>query len=89
MCFETNKLMFDSIIETIKQWRRQHPEHAPKLFRIQKNIEKNRAKYGVLDYNYKRTHNEKYNTQAENIINETTDLFSKLKKLEFISVLSK
>jgi hypothetical protein len=80
---------WDSRLQTIKQWRRRHPEHAPKLYIISKKIENMRNEYikNLQEYHYRKSKSKL--EKAEKIKKEAEELFNKLSKFELLVSLSK
>jgi hypothetical protein len=76
-------------IQSLKQWRKQHPEHAPKLHMIMKKFQAMQIEHIKLlqDYHYR---NKKSSfTKAQQLVDEADNIYKKLSKLELIASLSK
>ena len=80
---------WDTIIQTIRHWRRQHPEHAPKLHIIERKIQTMQIEHikHLQEFHYR---NRKSSLErAEKIKKEAEELFKKLSKFELLATLSK
>lgn len=86
MCEEQ---FWDSMLQTIKQWRRQYPEHAPKLYMIGKKIQSMQMQHIKCLQEYHYRNRRSCLEQAEKIKQEAEELFRKLSKFELLASLSK
>jgi hypothetical protein len=80
---------WDNILQTIKQWRKQHPEHAPKLYLVQKKIESMQVLYmrNLQEYHYRNSKASLH--RSKKIKQEADELFKKLSKFELLATLTK
>jgi hypothetical protein len=80
---------WDDILQTIKQWRRQHPEHAPKLHMIERKIRTMQIEHikHLQEFHYR---NRKSSLEkSEKIKKEAEKLFKTLSRFELLATLSK
>ena len=80
---------WEDCFSTLRKWRKEHPAHAPKLYKITKTIESMQIQYkkNINDYTYKK--NPSALERAISIKQEAEDLVKKLSKLELLASLSK
>lgn len=80
---------WDDILQTLKQWRRQHPEHAPKLHMIERKIQTMQMSYikNLQEYHYRKR--KSCLEKAEKTKQEAEKLFKTLSKFELLATLSK
>lgn len=85
----TNDVFWVNAINTLKYWRKKHPDHAPQLYKFQKTFEHDYLLYIKLinQYNQKKSHSAL--DKAEQLLKNSTASFEKIKKLELIATLSK
>ena len=80
---------WDDMLQTLKQWRKHHPDHAPKIYMIEKKISNMQMMHikNLQEYHYR---NSKSSFErAKKIKQEAEDLFKKLSKFELLATLSK
>ena len=80
---------WDDILQTLKQWRRQHPEHAPKLHMLGKKIHAMQIEYIKHRQEYFYRNSKTSLEKSEQIKKEAEELFTKLSKFELLATLSK
>jgi hypothetical protein len=80
---------WDERIQTMKKWRKQHPDWAPKVHMLMKKFEKMQINYIKLmqEYHYRKLSS---SLEKANELKNTADLiYNKMSKLEFLATLSK
>jgi superoxide dismutase len=76
-------------IDTLRKWRRDHPAHAPKLYRLGKTIEAMRIQYRKHYQEYFQKQNPYALEKANAVKQDAEALLKKLSKLELLASLSK
>jgi hypothetical protein len=80
---------WDERIQTLKKWRKLYPNHAPLIYKVQKNFESMQIDHIKLlqDFHYRKSKTSL--EKAEKIQNEADQQYKRLLKLELIAALSK
>jgi hypothetical protein len=84
-----NENFWDSKILTIRQWRKLHPEHAPKLHMIMRKMQAMQISHIKLIQEYEYRKVKSALEKAEKIKTEAENLFKTLSKFELLASLSK
>jgi hypothetical protein len=80
---------WENRIQTMKQWRKQHPDHAPKIHMIMKKFQAMQIEHIKLLQEYHYRNKKSCLEKAEKLKHEAELLYKKLSKLELITTLSK
>lgn len=76
-------------IKLLSHWRKQHPAHAPKLYKVQKQIEKMHVQCMKLVYESEYKKKPYLLNEADQILETAEKEITRLKRLEFLETLSK
>ena len=80
---------WDSRLQTLKQWRKQHPEYAPKIHMIMRKFQTMQIEHIKLLQEYHYRNKKSALVKAEKLVEEAEQLYKKLSKLEMIATLTK
>jgi hypothetical protein len=80
---------WDDMLQTLKRWRKQHPEYAPKIHMIERKMHNMQMMHikNLQEYHYR--NRKSCLDRAEKIKKEAEELFKKLSKFELLATLSK
>lgn len=80
---------WDDKLQTMKQWRKQHPGWAPKVHMLMNKFQTMQLEYIKLmqDYHYRRSKSSL--EKAEELKQIAEEIYTRMSKLEFLASLSK
>jgi oligoribonuclease NrnB/cAMP/cGMP phosphodiesterase (DHH superfamily) len=80
---------WDNRIQTMKQWRKQHPNYAPKIHMIMKKFQTMQIEHIKLLQEYHYRNSKTSLDKAEKLKQEAELLYKKLSKFELLATLTK
>jgi oligoribonuclease NrnB/cAMP/cGMP phosphodiesterase (DHH superfamily) len=80
---------WDERIQTLKQWRKLHPEYAPKIHMLMRKFQTMQIEHIKLLQEYHYRNKKSCLIRAEKIKQEADELFNKLSKFELLATLTK
>lgn len=80
---------WNDCIDTLKLWRKKHPNYAPQIYKVQKTFEDMRIQHQKNMQQYFQKKSLGCFDRAEKIKQEADLIYKKISKLEFLATLSK